>query len=148
MRIRSPSELCAGGIFLVSGAGFAWLSRDYSLGTLSRMGPAYFPTVLGVILALLGLLVAARAVAVDQPAVPVRLAPRPLLLVLAGTVLFGLLIVSFGLVSALAGLVLLSALAGPEFRIRDVLVLWVALSILSVAVFVYGLHLPFRVWPV
>jgi hypothetical protein len=68
--------------------------------------------------------------------------------VLAGTVLFGLLIVSFGLVSALAGLVLLSALGGPEFRIRDVLVLWVALSILSVAVFVYGLQLPFRVWPV
>jgi hypothetical protein len=146
MRIRSPKDLYAGALFLAFGVGFAWVARSYPLGTLRHMGPAYFPVVLGVIMAVLGILVAARAVTVDNPA-PVRLVLRPLLLLLAGAVLFAVMIRGVGLVAALAGLVFVSALGGSEFRIREVIILWVALSILSVAIFIYGLGLPFKMWP-
>jgi hypothetical protein len=147
MRIPNPRDLYAGVLFMVFGAGFTWLSRDYSMGTLARMGPAYFPTVLGVVLGVLGLLVAARVITAGQAVSPVRLFLKPLLLVLAGTCLFAMLIVPFGLVASIGGLVFLSAVGGPEFRVRDTTVLWIALTLLSVAVFVYGLHLPFKVWP-
>ena len=78
---------------------------------------------------------------------PVRLYWKPLLLVLTGTCLFAVLMVPFGLVVSLGGLIFLSATGGSEFRLRATFVLWVALSILSVALFVYGLNLPFKVWP-
>ena len=70
MRIRSPKDLYAGAIFFVFGAGFAWVSREYPMGRLARMGPAYFPMVLGVALAVLGILVAVRAIALDEDAFP------------------------------------------------------------------------------
>jgi hypothetical protein len=146
MRIRSPKDFYAGALFVTFGLGFTWVAWSYPLGTLRHMGPAYFPVVLGVIMTVLGILVAARAVTVDNPA-PVRLFLRPLLLLMAGAVLFAVMIRGVGLVAALAGLVFVSALGGSEFRFREVVILWVALSILSVAIFIYGLGLPFKMWP-
>jgi amino acid permease len=147
MAIRASKDLYAGSIFFLFGAGFAWLARDYPMGRLARMGPAYFPTVLGVTLAVMGLLVALRAILADQEAPAARLFLRPLLLVLAGVCLFAALIGPFGLVASIGGLIFLSAMGGQEFRVRDSLLLWAGLSILSVAVFVFGLHLQFKVWP-
>jgi hypothetical protein len=146
MRIRSRKDLYAGLVFIAFGVGFALVSQNYPMGTSKNVGPGYFPALLGIILAVLGLLVIGRAALVDNPA-SVRLALRPLLLVMAGAVLFAFLISRVGLLAALAGLIFVSALGGAEFRFREVAVLWVALSVLAVAVFVYGLGLPFKVWP-
>ena len=146
MRIRSLREIYAGGLFFAFGIGFAWVARSYSMGTLQRMGPAYFPFVLGILMAALGILVGVRGLTVDNPA-PIRLAIRPLLLVIAGAVLFALMIQPFGLVVALAGLIFVSALGGSEFRLWEVIILWLSLTILAAAIFIYGLGLPFKVWP-
>jgi hypothetical protein len=146
MRIRSRKDLYAGLVFMAFGVGFALVSQNYPMGSSKNVGPGYFPALLGIILAVLGLLVIGRAALVNNPA-PVRLALRPLLLIMAGAGLFALLIGHVGLLAALAGLIFVSALGGSEFRFREVAALWVALSILAVAVFVYGLGLPFKVWP-
>ncbi len=147
MRVRSLKDLYAGIIFFVFGAGFAWLAREYPMGRLARMGPAYFPTVLGVTLAVLGVLVAIRSITIEEGASPLRLYWKPLLLVMAGTCLFAAFMAPLGLVVSLGGLIFLSALGGPEFRVRCTLGLWIALAVLCVALFVYGLKLPFKVWP-
>jgi len=73
--------------------------------------------------------------------------PRPLLLVTAAVVAFAFLLGPLGLVGAILALVLLAALAGREFRPREVALLYLALTILAVGLFVYGLGLPFRLWP-
>jgi hypothetical protein len=147
MRVRSRKDLYAGLVFVAFGAGFAVLSQNYPMGTSRNVGPGYFPALLGIILAVLGLLVIGRGILVNNPA-PVRLALRPLLFVMAGGVLFALLVGHIGLLAALAGLIFVSALGGSEFRFREVAVLWFALSIIAVMVFVYGLGLPFKVWPI
>jgi hypothetical protein len=138
----------AGVLFAAIGAGFAWASRScYPMGTLQHMGPAYFPFVLGLLLTGLGVLVVLRGLTVDDPS-RVRLSLRPLLFIIAGAVVFALLLEPLGLVSALAGLIFVSAFAGREFRFREAVLLWAALTVLAVAVFIFGLGLPFTVWPV
>jgi hypothetical protein len=58
-----------------------------------------------------------------------------------------LLIEPLGLVVALAVLTVLTAWAGPQFRLTETLALTVALILFSVGVFVYGLGLPLAIWP-
>jgi hypothetical protein len=55
MQIKNPKDFWAGLMFLASGLFFAlWAMEFYQMGTAVRMGPAYFPTVLGFLLAALG----------------------------------------------------------------------------------------------
>jgi len=61
MRIRSQSDFWSGVLFIVAGVAIAMLAQDYRLGTAARMGPGYFPTLLGALLALLGALLALPA---------------------------------------------------------------------------------------
>ena len=147
VRIRSRKDIYAGVLFAVFGAGFAWASRSYPMGTLQHMGPAYFPFVLGLLMTALGILVILRGLTVDDPS-RVTLSLRPLLFVIAGAVIFALAVEPLGLVAALAGLIFVSALAGRDFRFREAVVLWAALTVLALAVFIFGLRLPFKVWPV
>lgn len=146
IKIRHPRDFWAGMLFMLFGAATIWFARGYAFGSAAKMGPGYFPTVLGGILVLLGLIISARGLVVDGHAV----APfhwRPLVLVLVSVVLFGAILPQAGLVVSIFALIVLSALAGHEFRIREVMVLAAILTIGSVAVFIYGLKLQFPVWP-
>ena len=60
MRIRSPKDFWAGLMFTGFGLGFMLVSFNYPMGSAVRMGPAYFPTVLGGMLAILGAVVFLR----------------------------------------------------------------------------------------
>ena len=52
MRITSPRNFWAGLMFFAFGLFFAiWAVANYQMGTAVRMGPAYFPAVLGGVLA-------------------------------------------------------------------------------------------------
>ena len=79
MRIRSPKDFWAGLFFIAAAVGFMLLSRQYSMGNMHRMGPALFPTLVGALLAGLGLIIAARSFAIDGPPVP-RFHARPILI--------------------------------------------------------------------
>lgn len=139
-------DFWAGLIFVAFGLGFAVAATGYEAGSAGRMGPGYFPTVLGALLGLLGAAILVRAFVVDSGQVP-RIALRQLALILAGAIVFALALERLGLVIALAGLIVLGALGGPQFRWREVGWLYAVLALFSVLVFQVGLGLPFRLWP-
>ena len=146
MRIRSPRDFWAGLFFIAAAVGFMLLSRQYSMGNMHRMGPGLFPTLVGALLAGLGLIIAARSFAIDGPPVP-RFHARPILIGLVAISLFGVALAHFGLVAAVAVLVAVGALASRESRLLEVAGLIVVLIVFSVGVFAWLLGLPIPLWP-
>jgi putative tricarboxylic transport membrane protein len=143
MRVRNVRDLLAGCMFAILGLAFFYFAQDYPLGSARRMGPAYFPVVLSLILIGIGLATVGRAFVVAGP--PIRdVAAKALVLVTAAIVLFGLLVQGAGLGVAVAALVLVAAMASRSFRPIPALVLAVALAVVCVLVFIAGLGLPFR----
>jgi hypothetical protein len=148
MQIKSATDFWSGVLFAAFGLFFVIFARQYDMGTAARMGPAYFPTVLGGLLLLLGVLIALRAVWLPTGDATVgRFHFKPLLLVLGAVVAFGLLLRPGGLLVAVAALVFISSLGSDEFHLRDVLLLTVGLALLVLAVFIWGLGLTVPVWP-
>ena len=139
--IRAPKDFWSGLIFTAMGAGAVFLGGESSMGTATKMGPAYFPTVLGVLLALIGGALVARAFVVTGEGLG-GFALRPLVLVLGATILFGLLVRGTGMVLALIVLVLLSAAASRLVRWGPAIALAVGLAAFSAVVFVKVLGLP------
>ena len=147
MKIKSPKDFWAGLMFFGVGAFFmVWSISFYQMGSAVRMGPAYFPAVLGGLLAVLGAIVLAGSFTVEGPPVP-PFSFRPLILLSVGVVLYGYLMKPLGLVGATAALVYVSAAGGHEFNWKEVTVLYIILILFSWLVFVKGLTLPFPVWP-
>lgn len=148
MRIRNHRDLWAGVMFFAFGVGFALLSQQYQLGSAAKMGPAYFPTVLGALLALLGLIIFAGAFARGNDETRVAAVGwREIGLILASVALFALALPRLGIVVSLIVLIGVSSLASHEFRLRDTAISVVVLLILSYLVFVKGLELQFPLWP-
>ena len=147
MRIKNPTDFWTGLAF--GGFGLfvsVYAATHYQLGTAIRMGPGYFPTWIGGLVALLGLVLLARSLRFEGPPLQ-RVHWRPVLFIIGGSVAFGYLLKPFGMVLATAVLVVISALGGHQFRWREVLALAVVLAVFSIGVFVYGLGLPFPLWP-
>jgi uncharacterized membrane protein len=148
MQIRNKRDFWSGIMFLTMGVLFVILSRQYQLGTAAKMGPGYFPTVLGGMLALLGLFITLTAMS-KRSAKTELLAVgwRELILVLAAVVVFAILLPKMGMLVALIALIFISAKASHEFGWRDTALATVFLLVLSYIVFVWGLELQFPVWP-
>lgn len=146
MKIRAPRDFWAGLMFIAFGVGFGWVAQSYQMGTSVRMGPAYFPTVLGGILAVIGVGILIESFFAKGEPVP-KFYFRPLILIVLAVVLFGILLKPLGLVLSTAVLVGLGAFGGFEFKWKEVSILYVVLAIFSVWVFVKGLGLPIPVWP-
>jgi hypothetical protein len=146
MKIKAPQDFWAGLMFLAFGLGFAWAAQNYQMGTAVRMGPAYFPSVLGGMLAVLGLIIFLKSFVAGGPTVS-RFYLKPLILVLGGVVIFALLLRPLGLLIATATLIFVSALGGSEFKLKEVLIEMVCLMAFALLVFVKGLGLPFTLCP-
>jgi hypothetical protein len=148
VRVRHQKDFWSGVMFLVIGLAFAGLAQRYDLGTAQRMGPGYFPTALGGLLAVLGLVIAIRGLRRAERGSDIeRFHFGPLAVVLGAVALFALLLRPAGLVAALLVLVGVSAYASHEFRLREVVPLAVFLVGLVLAVFVWGLGMVVPVWP-
>ena len=142
MHIRNPRDFWAGAIYVALAIVVVWIGRDYELGTSARMGPGYFPTALGSLLATLGLVSIARSFIRPGEAIS-AIAWRPLALVLGSTVLFGLLLPRAGVLVALACLIVVSALASRNSRADATsIAALVGLVAFCVLVFVKGLGVP------
>jgi hypothetical protein len=147
MKIKSPKDFWSGVMFIGLGLFFmVWAMTHYQLGSAVRMGPGYFPTVLGGMLVLLGAVVLVPSFSVEGPPVP-AFNFRPLLFITIGCVLYGYLMKPLGLVGATAALVYVSAYGGHEFKWREVTILFLVLIVFSILVFVKALTLPFPVCP-
>lgn len=147
MRIKSPTDFWAGLLFGGFGLFVAiYAATQYKLGTAVRMGPGYFPTWIGGLVFLLGLVLILRSVRLNGPPVP-PIHFRPIVFILGSSVAYGYLLKPLGMVLATILLVVLSAFGGHEFKWREAAPLAVGLAIFSYAVFVLGLGLPFQLWP-
>ena len=146
MKIRSPKDFWSGLFFIAVAAGFIGLSQRYGMGDMHRMGPALFPTLVGALLAVLGLVIALRSFAIDGPPVP-RFYARPIIISLVAMALFGVALAHFGLIAAVAVLVLVAAVASNESRPLETVGLAAVLIAFSVGVFVWLLGLPIPLWP-
>jgi len=147
MKIKSPQDFWAGLMFIGFGLFFATVALvNYQMGSAVRMGPAYFPTVLGGLLVFLGAIVMFNSFVVTGPNVA-KFNFRPLLFVMASSLAFAYLLKPLGLVLASIALVFISAYGGHEFKWKEVAILSVVLVIFSVLVFVKGLTLPFPICP-
>ncbi|RZJ84282.1 MAG: tripartite tricarboxylate transporter TctB family protein [Massilia sp.] len=150
MKIKSQRDFWSGLMFLVIGVAFAWGSTEYSFGTSARPGPGYFPFGLGILLALLGSFVLFKALTLESEGGDLigAIAWRPLLVIFAAIVVFGLALPRLGLICTLPLTVLLSSLASREFHWRDVLISSFVLTAGSWALFILGLKLTIPVWPI
>jgi len=146
MKIKAPKDFWAGLMFIAFGLGFMIVAGNYAMGTAVRMGPAYFPTVLGGLLALIGIAIFIESFIATGPKVP-TIVLRPMTLILLGVCLFGILLKPLGLIVSTALLIGIGALGGHEFKLKEVVILYAVLVVFSVAVFVRGLGLPIPVCP-
>jgi hypothetical protein len=148
MHIRNRKDFWAGLLFAAFGLFFSGFGTRYTFGSAARMGPGYFPTVLGVILVILGAVIALSALSAKAEEHHVaKFDWRTIALVLGSVVLFGVLLNRAGLIIALIAVVMVSSYASHEFGWKAALINTVALITLCLAVFVYALSLQFPLWP-
>jgi len=144
--VRSPKDLVAGLMFIAVGILAIVISSNYTLGTAARMGPGYFPRILGILVIVLGAIIALRSLRVAGPPLP-GWKWRPVLVVLGSVITFGLVVNSLGLVVSTILLILMSSAASTEFRPKEAAISGVLLAALAVGVFVIGLKLQIGIWP-
>lgn len=157
MKIKSQKDFFSGLMFMSVGIAFAWGASTYNIGEGARMGPGYFPLVLGILLAAIGAFVTFQSLVVEtEDGEKIgKIAWKPLFFIIAANVVFGILlgglprlgIPSFGLIVGIYALVFIASMAGDEFRWKEVLVLATVLAIGSYLAFVKLLSLQFPVWP-
>jgi len=148
MRIYNRRDFNAGLLFMAIGAFFGIYARDYSLGTATRMGPGYFPTLLAVIMFALGLIVFVMAfLKAEEQEPPESTDWRGFGLILGAVFLFSIVLPFAGFIIAVLLLVGLSALASQESKPKETVILAVAMVMFGLAVFGYGLELQFPVIP-
>jgi hypothetical protein len=144
-KIKSPEDFWAGLMFIGFGILAIVISRDYPMGTTMRMGPGYFPTYIGVILIILGTIISGISFRFEGEKVG-NFAWRPMILLSIAFAAFGWAIDNIGFILAMVILIVLSALAGKEFRIKGVIVMVAVLVVGAWALFIYALELPFPLW--
>jgi len=157
MRIKSQKDFWAGLMFMAAGIAFAWGATNYTIGEGARMGPGYFPLVLGCLLALIGLFVVFEAMVVEtEDGEKIgAFAWKPLFFIIASNVVFGIClggipklgIPAMGLIVGIYALTFIASMAGDEHNNKQVFVLATVLAILSYLAFIVLLKLQFPVWP-
>ena len=157
MKIKSQKDFWAGLMFMVVGIAFGWGATNYTIGEGSRMGPGYFPLMLGILLAAIGLFVVFEAMVVEtEDGEKIGTwAWKPLFYIIAANLVFGLClggipklgIPSLGLIVGIYALTFIASMASHEHRAKPVLVLGTFLAILSYIAFIWLLKLQFPVWP-
>ena len=149
MKIKSQRDFWSGLMFVVVGATFAIGATNYSMGTSARPGAGYFPLMLSVIMAILGAIVLFKSLTIESPGGdPIgSIAWKPLLIIVAAIAIFGILLERLGLFITVPILIIISSLAGDEFRWRGVIASAIILTLGSWAVFILGLKLTIPLWP-
>jgi hypothetical protein len=159
MAIKSQKDFFSGLLFTAVGVAFAWGANNYSLGTGARMGPGYFPLILGVCMAILGIIITFKALVVEpadgQGDKIGSFAWKPLFFIIAANLVFGISIgglpsiklPAMGLIFGIFALTFIASNAGDEFNFKEVAILATILSIMSYGAFILLLKLQFPVWP-
>jgi hypothetical protein len=146
IRVKKPQDLGAAVLFILLGSLCLWVGRDYSYGSLARMGPGFFPITLSWLLIGFGLLIGALACSFNPGPEIARTNWRGLLVIVVGIILFGFLIDSAGLLVTAFVVPLVAGFASNEVRWKEIAILSAILAVACVVVFVYGLRQPIPVF--
>lgn len=157
MNIKSQKDFFAGLMFLGTGIAFAWGATTYNVGTGARMGPGYFPLMLGVLMAVIGAVITFKALVVETVGGDKigKWAWKPLFFIIAANVIFGVLLAgvpalgipAFGMIVAIYALTFVASMAEAGWKFKTTFILATILAIGSYLAFVLALKLQFPVWP-
>ena len=144
-KVRSPQDLGSGILFLLIGAAGLYFGRDLSFGSARNMGPGYFPTVISVLIMLIGAAVSFRAFSLEGPPIE-RLQFRPIFMLIVALAVFGFLIREIGIILSSFLMMMVAAYARPDVRFVEALIFAAGMTVFVVLVFVYGLNQPMPLW--
>jgi hypothetical protein len=157
VKIKSQKDFFSGLMFTVVGVAFAWGATTYTVGTGARMGPGYFPLMLGILMALIGLGIMFSGLTVETTDGEKigKWAWKQVVFILGANLAFGILlgglpsigVPAMGMIIAIYALVIIGSLAGHEFKLPSVLVLATVLAVGSYVAFIWALKLQIQVWP-
>ena len=145
-RIGHPKDFWSGVLFVGLGAFALIHGTKYTVGTAARMGPGYFPRILGIMLIGLGAIITFRGIRWDGERIP-AFRWRPTIVVLASVVIYGILIGWLGIAISTVLLIVGASAASHEFRFKESVIAGLLLSGLAVGVFVVGLSVQLPIWP-
>ena len=157
MAIKSQKDFFSGLMFMGVGVAFAWGATTYNVGEGARMGPGYFPLMLGILMAILGVAITFKALVVESVGGDKigKWAWKPLIFVILANLAFGMLLAglpsikfpAFGLIVAIYALTFIASVAEPGWKVKNTFILATVLAAGSYLAFVVVLKLQFPVWP-
>ena len=157
MQIKSQKDFFSGLMFMAVGGAFAWGATTYSVGTGARMGPGYFPLMLGLLMAALGMAITFNSLVVEKVGGDKigAWAFKPLTFIIAANLIFGVILGGLpsiglkplGMIVGIYVLTFIASMAEPGWKVKNTLVLATILAVGSYLAFVVVLKLQFAVWP-
>lgn len=157
MSIKSQKDFFSGLLFMAVGIAFAWGATSYNVGTGARMGPGYFPLMLGLLMAVLGAVITFKALVVEtEDGEKIGTwAWKPLCFILAANLVFGILLgglpsiklPAMGMIAGIYALTFIASLAGEKFNLKENLILATVLAVMCYLGFIVLLKLQFQAWP-
>ncbi len=138
----TASRDCWGGLILVMiGISAAWQAQSYEIGSLRRMGAGFMPAMLGVILALCGIVLLSTAMLQQARQRDMYARPewRGWGCICLSVIVFALICDYGGLAPAIFACVFIAGMGDRENSFRDVLLLATAITLAGIAVFWWGL---------
>ena len=157
MNIKSQKDFFAGLMFMGVGVAFAWGATTYKVGTAARMGPGYFPLMLGVLLAIIGAVITFKALVVESEGGDKigKWAWKPLFYIIAANIMFGILLAglpsiklpAFGMIVGIYALTFIASFGEAGWKFKNTFILATVLAVGSYLAFVMALKLQFPVWP-
>jgi hypothetical protein len=157
VNIKSQKDFFSGLMFMGVGGAFAWGATTYNVGEGARMGPGYFPLMLGILLAIIGAAITFTSLAVETEGGGKigKWAWKPLFFIILANVVFGILLAglpsiklpAMGMVVAIYALVFIASMAEAGWKFKTTLILATVLAVGSYLAFVVALKLQFPVWP-
>lgn len=138
-------DFLAGVIFAFIGIAAMAIAQNYQMGTLSRMGPGFFPFLLGIVITALGVMLMLRPVLFAESRESIgRLDPRPMLFIIASVASFGTVVENAGLIVGISVMTVLAWAGSRSSSLRELVPLIVVLNITAIGIFVFGLNMSLR----
>lgn len=157
MNIKSQKDFFSGLMFMGVGVAFAWGATTYKVGEGARMGPGYFPLMLGVLMLVLGIAITFKALVVETVGGDKigKWAWKPLVFIILANLVFGALLAglpsikfpAFGMIIAIYALTFIASMAERGWKVKNTFILATVLAAGSYIAFVLVLKLQFPVWP-
>lgn len=157
MTIKSQKDLFSGLMFMGIGVAFSVGAMSYNVGDAARMGPGYFPLMLGILMTVIGAVITFKALVVETEGGGKvgKWAWKPLFFIIFANVVFGILLAglpsiklpAFGMIVAIYALTFIASMAETGWKFKNTLILATVLAVGSYLAFVVALKLQFPVWP-